>query len=90
MCPNEDPIPTIQEVNKQIKAIYQSLEKDTIYKCLVVGLGDYGIKASKNSFFISQDTDPSALANRFISLTNGVQMKYQASEFTSWKLAVRK
>ena len=88
--PNEEGIPTYNKVIGYIKSILESLEDNTIYKCMVIGIGTFGIKTSASSIFISKKTNPDFLAQQFISYCTGIQMKYLSEDFTCFKLTLRK
>ena len=88
--PAEEVVPTFNRVLPHIKSLLDSLEDNTVYKCMVVGLESFEIKTSDTSFFISKKTSADRLASRFIGFCTGIQMKYYDDEFISWKIAIKK
>lgn len=88
--PLDEWTPTYNKVRPHVNNILHSLKDNTVYKCLVVGVGDYAIKTSASCFFISKKTDPDTLAHHFITYCTGIHMKYLDDDFTTWKIALRK
>ena len=88
--PENDYQLTLNYVIPHVKNLLNSLEDNTVYKCIVVGIADFEIKTAENSFFISIKSRPESIAHDLITFSNGIHMSYLSVEFTSWKLGIRK
>jgi hypothetical protein len=70
-----------------------SLEDDTVYRCIYIGVDDKGgIHTSKKSFFVTKRTSPYFMLNNFKFYSGVLINRYLAEEFNfvRWRLGFKK